>query len=276
MAYPTVSAPYGFDPVNLIGGQVFAGSTRNIPIAYNYGTAIYNGDFVTTSAGYCIPATLPVNSTNTTMGVFLGCYYTNPTTKQRLYSQYYPGNVTAGDITAIVVDDPDTVFKVAVTAAAGSSTIASASSILLGGNMVGGTLTGSAATGNGAGAVVATSTSAASTAGFRVLRLVPDTQTSVGGTYVSGTGGTSLVVSGLPVGTVLPIGTDVFNVVNGQLQFTGSTLTAASTVTTTGSTTLAVTASTVTVAGTVALVQTPEVLVKVNFGVHRYNLAAGV
>ena len=276
MAYPTVSAPYGFDPVNLIGGQVFAGSTRNMPIAYNYGTAIYNGDFVTTSAGYCIPATLPVNSTNTTVGVFMGCYYTNPTTKQRLFSQYYPGNVTAGDITAIVCDDPDTVFKVAVTAAAGSSTIASASSILLGGNMVGGTLTGSAATGNGAGAVVATSTTAASTAGFRVLRLVPDTQTSVGGTYVSGTGGTSLVVSGLSVGTVLPIGTDVFNVVNGQLQFTGSTLTAASTVTTTGSTTLTVTASTVTVAGTVALVQTPEVLVKVNFGVHRYNLAAGV
>jgi len=276
MAYPTVSAPYGFDPVNLIGGQVFAGSTRNIPIAYNYGTAIYNGDFVTTSAGYCIPATTPVNSTNTTMGVFMGCYYTNPTTKQRLFSQYYPGGVTAGDITAIVVDDPDTVFKVAVTAAAGSSTIASASSILLGGNMVGGTLTGSAATGNSAGAVVATSTSAASTAGFRVLRLVPDTQVSTGGTYVSGTGGTSLVVSGLPVGTVLPIGTDVFNVVNGQLQFTGSTLTAASTVTTTGSTTLTVTASTVTVAGTVALVQTPEVLVKVNFGVHRYNLAAGV
>jgi len=276
MAYPTVSAPYGFEPVNLIGGQVFAGSTRNMPIAYNYGTAIYNGDFVTTSAGYCIPATLPVNSTNTTLGVFMGCYYTNPTTKQRLFSQYYPGNVTAGDITAIVVDDPDTLFKVAVTAAAGSSTIASASSILLGGNMVGGTLTGSAATGNSAGAVVATSTTAASTAGFRVVRLVPDTQVSTGGTYVSGTGTTSLVVSGLPVGTVLPIGTDVFNVVNGQLQFTGSTLTAASTVTTTGSTTLTVTASTVTVAGTVALVQTPEVLVKVNFGVHRYNLAAGV
>jgi hypothetical protein len=276
MAYPTVSAPYGFEPVNLIGGQVFAGSTRNMPIAYNYGTAIYNGDFVTTSAGYVVPATLPVNSTNTAVGVFLGCYYTNPTTKQRLFSQYYPGNVTAGDITAIVVDDPDTVFKVAVTAAAGSSTIASASSILLGGNMVGGTLTGSAATGNSAGAVVATSTTAASTAGFRVLSLVPDTQVSTGGTYVSGTGTTSLVVSGLSVGTVLPIGTDVYNVVNGQLQFTGSTLTAASTVTTTGSTTLTVTASTVTVAGTVALVQSPEVLVKVNFGVHRYNLAAGV
>ena len=47
MAYPTVSAPYGFKPVNLIGGQVYAGSTRNLPIAYNYGTAIYYGDYVT-------------------------------------------------------------------------------------------------------------------------------------------------------------------------------------------------------------------------------------
>ena len=272
MAYPTVSAPYGLDPVNLIGGQPFAGSTRNLPIAYNYGTAIYNGDLVTLTNGYVTIATYPVNTTNTVVGVFMGCYYTNPTTKQRLYSQYYPGNVTAGDITAIVVDDPDTVFKVAVTAAAGSSSIASASSLLLGVNMAAGTLTGSAATGNGAvGAVAASATTA--NAGFRVLQLVPDTQISTGGTYVSGTGTTSLVVSGLPVGTVLPIGTDVFNIVNGQQQFTGSTLTAATTVTTTGNTTLTVTSATTAVTGTVALVQTPEVKVKLNFGVHRYNIS---
>ena len=90
---------------------------------------------------------------------------------------------------------------------------------------------------------------------------------------MSGTGTTSLVVSGLTVGQVLPIGTDVFNLVNGQLQFTGSSLTAATTVTTTGSTTLTVVASTATVAGTVALVQAPEVLVKLNFGAHRYYVA---
>jgi hypothetical protein len=28
MAYPVVNAPYGLKPINLIGGQVFAGSTR--------------------------------------------------------------------------------------------------------------------------------------------------------------------------------------------------------------------------------------------------------
>jgi hypothetical protein len=39
MAYPTVSAPFGLRPVNLIGGQVFAGSTRMMEIASGYATS---------------------------------------------------------------------------------------------------------------------------------------------------------------------------------------------------------------------------------------------
>ena len=38
MAYPTVSAPYGLKPINLIGGQVFAGATRQLVIANTTGT----------------------------------------------------------------------------------------------------------------------------------------------------------------------------------------------------------------------------------------------
>ena len=274
MAYPTVSAPYGYKPVNLIGGQVFAGSTRNLPIQYNYSTALYYGDLVTLSAGYVVIATYPVSTTNTTTGVFLGCYYTNPTTKQRQYSQYYPGGVTAGDITAIIGDDPDQVMRVAVTTTAGGTTIGSASSILVGQNMAGGSQTGLASTGNSQASVVSASATT-SGGGFRVLNLVPDTQVSYSSTYVSGgaPAATSVVVSGLTVGTVLPKGTDVFNLVNGQLQFTGSTLSAASTVSTTGNTTLTVTSVTTQVAGTVVLVVTPEVLVKFNFGAHSYYVA---
>jgi hypothetical protein len=268
MAYPFIDAPYGFKPVNLIGGQVFSGSTRDYAIAYNYGTAIYYGDFVNITNGLITVQTAAISSP--TVGVFLGCYYTNPTTKQRQYAQYYPGNVTSGDITAIVCDDPDTVFKAAVTAGVSSTTMSSASVLNIGANMAGNTLTGSASTGNSSAAVIASATSAGN---FRVLGLVEDTQVSYSGTYVSGTGTTSLGVSGLTVGSVLPIGTDVYNVVNGQLQFTGSSLTAASTVTTTGTTTLTVTASTLTVTGTVALVQTPEVLVKITFASHRYYVA---
>jgi len=274
MAYPTIDAPYGVKPVNLIGGQVFAGSTRNLPIQYNYATPLYYGDLVTLLAGYVVIATYPVSTTNTTVGVFLGCYYTNPTTKQRQFAQYYPGNVTAGDITAIIGDDPDQVMKVAVTTTAGGVIIGSASSILVGANMAGGTQTGSASTGNSSMSVVGASATT-SGGGFRVLNLVPDTQISLSSTYVSGGAptATSVVVSGLPVGAFLPIGTDVYNLVNGQLQFTGATLSAASTVTTTGNTTLTVTAVATQVAGTVVLVETPEVLVKFNFGAHRYYVA---
>ena len=276
MSYPSVDKPYGYKPVNLIGGQPYAGSTRNFPIAYNYGTAIYYGDPVALSSGYAVLPTLPVSSQTTAqtiVGYFLGCYYTNPTTKQRQYAQYYPGNVTAGDITAIVVDDPDVVLQVAASTTAGGAIVGSFSSLLVGANVVGGTQTGSAQTGNSALSVVPTSSAGASTAGFRVLSLIPDTQFSNSATYVSGTGTTTLTVSGLPVGLFIPVGTDIFNSTSFGPQFTGSTTSASTTVTTTGNTALTVTASTVTVSGTVALVQTPEALVKTNFGVHRYNIA---
>jgi hypothetical protein len=46
MAYPTVNAPYGLIPINLIGGQVFAGANRHLPIASGYSTAIFYGDIV--------------------------------------------------------------------------------------------------------------------------------------------------------------------------------------------------------------------------------------
>ena len=281
-AYPTVSAPYGIKPVNLIGGQVFAGSTRNMPIAYNYGTAIYYGDPVQLTAGYCVIAPGGASLTGAsyvkgTVGIFLGCYYTNPTTKQRQYAPYYPGSVLAGDITAIVADDPDQVFKVAVTAAAGSTTIASLPQSMVGLNVAGNTLTGSASTGNSAAAVVALATTTALASGgvWRVLNLVPDTQISTSCTYVSGATTTSFVVSGLPVGLVIPIGTDIFQSVNGQLQSIVSATTAATTVTTTGSTTLTVVASGVTpsASATIALVQSPEVLVKFNMTVHAYYAA---
>ena len=51
MAYPVVSAPYGLQPINLIGGQVFAGSTREYNIPYGYATNIFYGDFVGLTRG---------------------------------------------------------------------------------------------------------------------------------------------------------------------------------------------------------------------------------
>ena len=285
MAYPIIDAPYGVKPVNLIGGQVFAGSTRNLPISYNYGTAMYYGDLVTlgttgSNAGFVIPSSTSTSLVSKgTVGVFLGCYYTNPTTKNRQYAQYYPGNVAAGDITAIVADDPDQVFKMAAVAGASTTTISSFPTAMVGLNAVLNTPVGSTVSGNsGAGLVAANTTTAVGSGGaFRILNLVPDTQISTSAVFVSTTT-TSFVVSGLTVGQVIPVGTDIFQLVGGQLQQlgVGANVATAATVTTTGNTTLTISAAvttTPTAGATIALVQSPEVLVKLNFGVHNYYAA---
>jgi hypothetical protein len=285
MAYPTVSAPYGAKPVNLIGGQVFSGSTRNYPIAYNYGTNIFYGDLVTlgtsgSTAGFVIPASTSTSLTSGgTIGVFLGCSYTNPTTKQKLFSQYYPASTTAGDVQAIICDDPDTVFKMVAVASASSNTVSSFPTAMLGLNAVVNTPVGSTSTGNsGLGLVAANTTTAVGSGGsFRVLGLVPDTQVTTSATFVS-TSTTNFVVSGLAVGAVIPVGTDIFQLTNGQLQQlgVGANVATAKTVTTTGNTTLVISAAvttTPTAGATIVLVQSPEVLVKLNFGVHTYYTA---
>ena len=57
--------------------------------------------------------------------------------------------------------------------------------------------------------------------------------------------------------------------------FTGSTVSTAATVSSATAQALTITAvvTAVPAGGTVALVQTPEAIVKTNFGVHRYNIA---
>ena len=115
MAYPTVNAPYGLRPVNLIGGLPFAGATRAIPIASNYGTAIFYGDVVQYKNDGTLIITTLQNQTSPVagvVGVFLGCSYTSPVTKQKVYSQYYPASTVADDIEAYICDDPNALFKV--------------------------------------------------------------------------------------------------------------------------------------------------------------------
>jgi hypothetical protein len=132
--------------------------------------------------------------------------------------------------------------------------------------------------------VVASSAAGAATTGFRMLSLVPDTQISSTGTVVSYTtsgtaGANSISISGLTLNQIVPLGTDVFKVTNGQLQFTGAVTAASATVSSITAQTLNTISlntnnvSTLTAGDVLALVQTPEVLVKLNFGTHRYNVA---
>ena len=114
MAYPTINAPYGLKPVGLVGGRSYAGSTRKIPIASNYGTGIFYGDVVQYKNDGTLIITTLQNDTSAVagvVGVFLGCSFTDPNTGQLTFRQNYPANTVASDIEAIVVDDPNVIFK---------------------------------------------------------------------------------------------------------------------------------------------------------------------
>ena len=192
MAYPTVSAPYGLDPINLIGGQVFAGATRQLPIttaSVNYNTAIFNGDVVQlTSTGTVIVSTLAgqTSAVAGVVGVFLGCSYTNPSTKQKLYSQYWPGAASGvTDAVAYVNDDPDTLYKVASVGATANSTglvIAPVQQTAVGENCVLVLNSGSTTTGDSASGIYSAGT--LTSLPMRIVDVVPDTAYSSGGNLV--------------------------------------------------------------------------------------------
>jgi hypothetical protein len=280
MAYPTVSAPYGLKPINLIGGQVFAGSTREVPIQYGEATSIYYGDFVKVAQGFAQRLAVSTGGGASGMvGVFLGCSYTNPQTKQKQFAQYWPGSTLAGDAVAIVCDDPDTVFKAVVCSS--GTTVASGSYAMVGQNYQMINTVGSAATGNSSNALLYSATLTTSTFPMRVVGVVPDTASSISATGSSSSTTITLTGSGLP--SAIVAGTDVSYVAsNGQIVRTGSFVTTAASAGSTSvtinvaTTSLGLTATTIPSGSTIVFTQIPEMLVKINFGIHEYYTATAV
>ncbi len=173
MAYPSVSAPYGLLPINLIGGQVFAGSTRQIPIATNSSTAIYYGDVVKLGSTGTLEKDAGTSAA-TPVGVFLGCSFTDPV-YGKTFRQYYPGTTNIADVMAYVLDDPDALFKVAVVSS--GTTIGTVTRTAVGNNAVLVQNSGSTISGNSQVAVSAT-TNTTSTWPVRIIDVVPETTTA--------------------------------------------------------------------------------------------------
>jgi hypothetical protein len=172
MAYPTVSGPYGLVPINLIGGQVFAGATRQIPIDSGSATAIYYGDVVKLNSSGTLSKDTGTTAA-TPVGVFLGCTYTDPV-YGKTFRQYYPGAVTASDINAYVQDDPDALFKVAVVTVYNSTTISYVNRTSVGNNAVLAQNAGNTITGD-SGVAVTSATNTTSTWPVRIIDVVPET-----------------------------------------------------------------------------------------------------
>jgi len=275
MAYPVVSAPYGLKPINLIGGQVFAGSTREYAIPYGYATNIFYGDIVGLTRGNVQRLSVSTGTLGTVTGVFLGCSYTNPSTKQKQFAQYWPASTLAGDAVAIVCDDPDTVFKAVVCSA--TTVVASGARAMIGQNLAMINNTGNVNTGDSANALLAPSDTPATTDALpvRVLGLVPDTVVTLGTATYTSIATATVTCSALPF--ALPVGTDVGSLAaNGQYIPSGSFVDTAASA---GATSFILNQAPITAfaaSSTLVFAQYPELLVKLNFGQHQYYAATSI
>ena len=104
-------ASFGLKPVRMMGGSPYSGGQSRYRIAANYGTSIFQGDLVMQVTGGSVEihadgGTVPI------VGVFNGCMYTDPTTSEQVFSNYYPASTNASDLIAFVHDDPNTVFEI--------------------------------------------------------------------------------------------------------------------------------------------------------------------
>ena len=106
-----VSEKFGLRPYRKLDGTPLVGAQNRYTIASGYATAIYQGDLVEPLTSGNIQKH-GANTSDAVVGVFNGCFYTDPTTQKPTYKNYYPGGVAASDITAFIVDDPDAVFLV--------------------------------------------------------------------------------------------------------------------------------------------------------------------
>ena len=118
-----LDAPFGLRYVrNLQGNYNSSGQSRyRITTAdATNATNIYQGDIVTQGTAGNVTRIARADGGSATsaiiLGVFNGCFYTDPTTSKPTWSNYWPGNA-ATDAVAFIFDSPMDVFEVQADAA---------------------------------------------------------------------------------------------------------------------------------------------------------------
>ena len=105
-----ITERFGLRPSRQLNGSPFINAQNRYRVASNNSTSIYQGDvvkpFATGQVGRAV-----ANTSTPVVGVFNGCFYTDPTTQKPTWKNYLPGSTVASDIIAFVIDGPDTVFE---------------------------------------------------------------------------------------------------------------------------------------------------------------------
>jgi len=173
----TTAAPYGLRPVNLIGGQSYAGSTRMFKINNAYASNIFYGQAVSVNTAGVVIADTGTTTVAATgvVGVFVGCTYTDPNLKYKIFKQYWPASTVATDAQAYVVDDPDVIMQVQA-----DDTVPQTA---LGANIGLSTFAGDTNTGNSETSADVASIAVTATLPLRIVGFVEGPDSAVGDTY---------------------------------------------------------------------------------------------
>ena len=171
----TTAAPYGARPINTTSASgSYTGKVQHIKIASAYDTAIFYGDFVKlVTAGTVEKDT--GTAALTPIGVFMGCKYTDSTSKQMTFNQQWPADMAASDAMAYVVTDPEVLFQMQ-----SDETVAQAA---LGANASVVQTAGSTSIGNSKNAFDGSTVATTNTFPVKVVDFVDGPTSSVGDTY---------------------------------------------------------------------------------------------
>ena len=103
-----IDAAFGLRPIAKVGSAPGGTTgTTKYSIADNQSTAIFTGDPVK----YKNDGTVEVATAgDASCGVFMGCFYTDPSTSKPRFNNTFPNGTVASDAIAFVADDPDQLF----------------------------------------------------------------------------------------------------------------------------------------------------------------------
>jgi hypothetical protein len=171
----TSATPNGAEPVGTCSSSgSFTGKVVHYKIASAYGTAIFYGDFVKLVTAGTIEKDTGTAAL-TSIGIFLGCKYSDSSTSQLTFNQTWPASMAASDAVGYILIDPDALFKMQ-----GDEAIAQTA---LGANFSVIQTAGSTTIGRSKNAVDGSTVATTNTFPVRLVDFVDGPNSSVGDTY---------------------------------------------------------------------------------------------
>jgi hypothetical protein len=176
------ATPYGLRAVNHLGGTPYAGSTRMYPIASATAINIYYGSVVNVLGTGFLTANLTVGTAAApfvagTVGVFVGCTFTDPNSGNITFRQNWPTGTVTADAQAYVIDDPSVIFQAQADNTVAQNALGACTFFAA----VQSSTTGNTTTGNSTSAVDATVTVAQDA--FKIVGFVDSPTSTVGDAF---------------------------------------------------------------------------------------------